>query len=388
MAVKPRALAAVKARGAKAPRKGPAASDVLGVRELNRATLARQMLLAREETTALLAVERLVGLQAQLARPPFLALWSRLVDFQAEELTRLVHDRKLVRGTLMRGTLHLVSARDFRLLRPAVQASLTEGLFAILRDRMKAIDIEGVSARARTSLLSRPQTFEELRTALRTVWPKLDERAMGYTVRMHLPLVQVPDSARWGWPASSSFALAESWLGAPLPAKIDLAAVVLRFLAAFGPASPRDAQTFLGMRDLAPVFEALREQLRTFRDEKGRELFDLPEAPRPPADTPAPVRFLPDFDNVLLAYAERARIISDAHRPKVATANLRVLPAFLLDGFVAGTWKIVRSGKKAALVLDPFETLQKKVRAELFAEGEALLRFAEQDAQAFDVRLA
>jgi hypothetical protein len=356
------------------------------LRELSRATLARQMLLAREKATVLQAVERLVGLQAQLARPPFLALWSRLESFRPEDLTRLVHARKLVRATLMRGTLHLVSARDYRVLRPALQATFTEGMLAVLGHRAKNVDVEGVAAEARACLEERPQTFEEIRAVLAKRWPELDARAMGYAVRMHLPLVQVPTDARWGWPASSCFAAADSWLGAGLPTKVDLPAIVRRYLAAFGPASVRDAQGFLGLRDLAGAFAALGKKLLVLRDERGRELFDLPEAPRPSGDTPAPVRFLPDFDNMLLGHADRTRVVSEPHRARLATRNLRVLPVFLVDGFVAGTWTIV-SGKSAVLKIDPFVILDKKTRAELTEEGTALLRFAESDAKSFDVRI-
>lgn len=362
-------------------------SEPLTLRELSRATLARQMLLAREKATVLEAVERLVGLQAQLARPPFLALWSRLQAFQPEELIRLVHARRLVRATLMRGTLHLVSTRDYRVLRPALQAMFSEAMLALLGDRVKNVDVDSVTAEARACLEERPQTFEEIRAVLAKRWPRLDARAMGYAVRMNLPLVQVPTDARWGWPASSCFTAADSWLGAPLPTKVDLPAIVRRYLAAFGPASVRDAQSFLGLRDLGGVFEALRKKLLVFRDERGRELFDLPEAPRPPGDTPAPVRFLPDFDNMLLGHADRTRVLSESHRAKLATKNLRVLPVFLVDGFVAGTWTIVRSGKSAALKVDPFVALDKKTRAEITEEGGSLLRFAESDAKSFDVRV-
>ena len=360
----------------------------LTLRELSRATLARQKLLTREKATVLQAVESLVGLQAQLARPPFLALWSRLASFQPEDLTRLVHERKLVRATLLRGTLHLVSARDYLLLRPTLQATFTEGMLAVLGQRAKNVDVEGVTAVARACLEERPQTFEEIRAVLAKRWPKLDARAMGYAVRMHLPLVQVPTEARWGWPASSCFAAADSWLGAGLPTKVDCPAIVRRYLAAFGPASVRDAQSFLGLRDLAGAFEALRKKLRTFRDERGRELFDLPEAPRPHPDTPAPVRFLPDFDNMLLGHADRTRVVNDAHRARLATKNLRILPVFLVDGFVAGTWNIARSGKSAVLKVEPFVTLDKKTRTEVTEEGAVLLRFAESDAKSFDVRVA
>jgi hypothetical protein len=161
---------------------------------------------------------------------------------------------------------------------------------------------------------------------------------------------------------------------------------VERYLAAFGPASVKDAQAWSGMRSLADAFAALRPKLAVFRDAKGRELFDLPKAPRPPATTPAPVRFLPDYDNLVLAWADRTRVVADAFRARLATKNLQILPTFLVEGVVAGTWKIERAGKSAALVLAPFEGLSRKAKSELAEEGAALLRFAEGDAPSAEVR--
>jgi len=361
---------------------------VLTTRALNRATLARQMLLTREKTTALKAVERLVGLQAQLARPPYIGLWSRVAGFRAEDLNRLVHGRKVVRATLMRATLHLVSTRDYRVLRPLLQPMLSAELRRVLRDRAPGLELEPVVAAARACLEERPRTFDEVRAVLRAAWPRADERALGYAVRTHLPLVQVPVETRWGWPGAAAFAVAESWIGAPLPAAGDPRALVLRYLAAFGPAGPRDAETWSGAVPLRETFEALRPKLRVFHDEKGRELFDLPKAPRPAEGRAAPVRFLPDYDNLLLAHADRTRVIPAAHKPKLATTNLRVLAVFLVDGFVAGAWRIERARASAALLLEPFESLSRSARAELATEGKALLRFVEQDARTFEVRVA
>jgi winged helix DNA-binding protein len=362
--------------------------DTLTTKELNRATLARQMLLAREKTTALKAIERLAGLQAQLARPPFIGLWSRLAKFRPEDLTRLVHDRKVVRATMMRGTLHIVSARDYLALRPTLQPMLSAAMQAVLRDRAQGLDLDALAKAARACLDERPRTFEEVRAVLRDAWPKADERAMGYAVRTHLPLVQVPTETLWGWPGAACFAVAESWMGKPVGTTSDLHTLVLRYLAAFGPATVADAETWSYLRGLKDTFEELRPKLRVFRNEGGRELFDLPKAPRPPADTPAPVRFLPDYDNLLLSHADRTRVIRDEHRPKVATANLRILATFLVDGMVGGTWKIERAKSSAALVLEPFAPLSKKTRAELAKEGMTLLRFAESDARSTEVRWA
>jgi hypothetical protein len=361
-------------------------SEVLSLRALNRATLARQMLLAREKTTALKALERLAGLQAQVPRPPYLALWARVQGFRPEALTGLAHDRQAVRATMMRGTLHLVSAGDYLRWRPLLQPMLSAGMRGALKDRSSGLDVDKVTRTARDLLAERPLTFDELRPLLKKAWPKADERALGYAVRMHLPLVQIPTDARWGWPASSGFALAEPWLKARLPATGALDGLVLRYLAALGPATVADAQNWSGMQGLKDTFEALRPKLRTFRDERGRELFDLPKAPRPPAATPAPVRFLPDYDTLLLGHADRTRVVTDEHRKQLVTKNLQVLAAFLVDGQVAGTWKVERARTSAALVMAPFLALPRATQAELITEGKALLQFMEPDAAKVEVR--
>ncbi len=363
-------------------------TEVMSVAELSRATLARQMLLAREKTTVPKAVERLAGLQAQLARPPFIGLWSRVQGFEAEDLARAVHDRKVVRATLMRGTLHLMTTKDYLDLRPALQPLLSEAFEGVLKERAKRIDVDRVTRAARACLDEQPRTFEDLRAVLGKAWPDLDARALGYAVRMHLPLVQVPTDTRWGWPGAACFAAAESWTGRKMGKGGGAVALVLRYLGAFGPASVRDAQTWSGMRSLADAFAALRPKLKVFHDEKGRELFDLPKAPRPPAATPAPVRFLPDYDNLVLAHADRTRVVPEAHRARLATKNLQVPATFLVDGFVAGSWKIERARSASALVLTAFEPLSRKAKAGLAAEGTSLLRFVESDAGTAEVRFS
>jgi hypothetical protein len=364
------------------------ADNLLTRRALNRATLARQLLLEREETSALRAIEQLVGLQAQLARPPYIGLWSRVEGFQSEELTRLVLSRKAVRATLMRCTLHLMSARDYVQLRPALQPVLTRAMGSVLGERLGDVKLDQVLAAARTYLEQEPRTFNELRPLLMKLDPKGDERAMGFAVRTQLPLVQVPTDTKWGYPGTADFTVAESWLGEPLGTDGRPHTLVLRFLEAFGPASVGDAQTWSGLAGLREVLEELRPRLRVFRDERGRELFDLPKAPRPAEETQAPVRFLPDYDNLLLAHDDRTRVIADEHRRLITPSkNLRVLPSFLVDGFVAGTWEIERKKAVATLVLHPFSALPKKVREELAEEGEKLTRFVESDARTFELRL-
>ena len=357
------------------------------MRQLNRATLARQMLLAREKTPVVRAVERLAGLQAQLPRPPYIGLWARVAGFRAEQLTTLARERKVVRATMMRSTLHLVSTRDYEALRPALQPMLTAAMNGVLRERAKSFDVAAVAQAARAALAERPLTFEELREVLGRAFPRADPRALGYAVRTHLPLVMVPADARWGWPAAAEFAPADAWIGRPLAAMADLGGLVLRYLAAFGPASVRDAAAWSGAGGLPAAFDALRPKLRTFRGEDGRELFDLPRAPRPPASAAVPVRFLPDYDNLLLAFSDRTRLIADEHRRRVATANLRILPTVLVDGRVAGTWSVERARGAARLAVEPFAPLSRQDRTALVAEGEALLRFCEPDATSAEVRV-
>jgi winged helix DNA-binding protein len=357
------------------------------LRALNRATLARQLLLQRAALAPDVAVERLAGMQAQVARPPFIGLWTRLATFRREQLCEALLAKRVVRVTAMRRTLHLLSAADFVALRASLQPMLSAGMQSILRDRAASIDVAKLTAFAATKL---PATFDVLRPLLAKKFPRSDERALGYAVRTTLPLVQVPTADdRWAFPASAQFAAADAWLGRSIATDADDAtphALVRRYLAAFGPATVKDAQTWSGFRDLRPAFDALRPELVTFRDGV-RELFDLPDAPRPSADTDAPVRFLPDFDNLVLAHDDRRRIVSDEHRGQLVTKNLQVKATFLVDGFVAGTWKIERKKADAALVLSPFATLKKPVRAALDDEASALLRFVEDDATKFAVKL-
>lgn len=375
-------------------------APVLTVRELNRATLARQMLLAREESAPLAVIERLFGMQAQLPRPPFVGLWTRLVKVEREEVLRLLHDRTVVRATLMRVTIHWMSAKDYVRFRPALQPALTAGMRSALGARAKELDIDAVVRKGRTFFAKQPATFSELRGALAKPGTNLaepatpQERAMAYAVRTHLPLVQVPTTdATWGYPGNADFALASSWLGGRHAPKVEATRgdatreLVRRYLAAFGPATVADAQAWSGHRALAPVFEELRSELLVFRDEKGRELFDLPKAPRPAADVDAPVRLLPEFDNVLLAHADRTRVLGGVAKSRVFPPGAQGVPSFIVDGMLAGHWRIDRVKAKAILVMEPFAQLAKSAERSLVEEAEALVRFLGEGATSFDVRL-
>jgi hypothetical protein len=361
--------------------------ETLTPRQINRATLARQMLLERHRLPAERAIERLVAMQAQFPRPPFVGLWSRLEAFERAELARLLEKRKVVRATFLRGTLHYVTAKDFLALRPLLQPGLDAGLKAILRDRANRLDMDELTANTRKILAKTPRTFEEIRGAFASG----DVRAMAYAVRLTLPLVQVPvgDEAPWSFPANCSFALADEWLGRPLPrpAGDRPDALVLRYLAGYGPANTAAVQAWSGLPKLGDAVERLRPRLRVFRDEKGRELFDLPDAARPDADVPASVRFIPDYDNLVATRADE-RFVAKKDRPRVFLSALRIAATVLVDGFVAATWKVERKKTAATLVVAPFAPFPPKARKEVLGEAEALVRFAEPDATSFEVQLA
>ena len=368
-----------------ATRHGSTAGDLLSRRALNRATLARQFLLERSGLSALEMVERLVGLQAQAPFPPYFGLWSRLVDFRPEELVGLFHDRSVVRMALMRSTIHLVSGRDARMLRPLIQPVLNRSLSGTFARPIQGLDIEALTAAGRALVEEQPRTFGELGALLRERWPDRDAGALAAAVRTTVPLVQVPPRGLWGESGKAAHTSVESWLGAPLDPRPAAEGLVRRYLAAFGPASVLDVQQWSGLTRLGEVVERLRPGLRCFRDENGRALFDLPEAPRPDPDTPAPVRFVAEFDNLLLSHADRTRVIAAEHRPAVFTVNGVIPGTVLVDGFAHGTWRITRQRRGAVLRIRPFGRVPSRVRSALTAEGARLLAFAVPDAEPADI---
>src|SRR5215212_5190833 len=361
---------------------------ILSPRTLNRATLGRQMLLRRQKLSALQVIENLVGMQAQAPDPPYVGLWTRLEGFHPDQLARLILERRAVRIALMRNTVHLVSARDCLKLRPLVQPVLDRGLHANRAHRagIEGVDIEALVAAGRALLEERPRTARELGTLLQERWPERDAASLARAIRHLVPLVQVPPRGLWGRSGPAAHTTAEAWLGRPLDPDSSLEEMVERYLGAFGPATVKDVQTWSGLTRLGEVVERLRPRLSTFRDEHGRELFDLPDAPRPDPDAPAPPRFLPEFDNLILSHADRTRVIADAYRKAIASRNGMVPATFIIDGFVRGTWKTERFRSRATLVITPFEPLAKEDRDALAEEGGQLVRFVGEGAEAFDVR--
>ncbi|HVU53156.1 MAG TPA: winged helix DNA-binding domain-containing protein [Polyangia bacterium] len=365
-----------------------ATPERLTKRGLNRALLARQWLLGRVRRGVPAALEHLVGLQAQNTPSPYLALWSRLEGFRPEALSRLLSTRRAVRLALHRSTIHLVTARDCLALRPVLAPVLARAhASSPFGKRLGALDLAPLVAKARALLEEGPLTTSELGARLAALRPGADAEALGYAMRALLPLVQVPPRGLWGEGGLPRCADAEAWLGRGLATDASPDAFALRYLAAFGPATAADFQAWSGLGGAAPLFARLRPRLRVLADERGRELFDVPRAPRPDPDAPAPPRLLPDYDNAFLAHADRARIVAAEDLPRMRAENT-FLPPFLVDGFVAGTWKLERARERATLVLRPMRRLAAPDRAALEAEGEALLGLLAADARARDVRFA
>jgi Winged helix DNA-binding domain len=365
-------------------------ADTLTLRQINRATLARQMLLAREKVTAVKAIERLVAMQAQWPKPPFLGLWSRVDGFKRDDLTALFHKRTIVRATFLRATIHVVTAKDFLSLRPAIQPVLESAMQSILKERLAGLDLTALTKQVRKMLEREPLTFAAIREEFLRADPKADERAMGYAVRMLLPLVQVPVQGQaWAFPSQACFAAAEQWLDKAIPSKaVQPDALLLRYLEGYGPASADDMRAWSGLPRVAvkEAIDRLRPRLSVFRDGK-RELFDLPDAPRPDADAPAPVRLIPEYDNVITTRADE-RFVAKGDRPRVFLSALRIAATVLVDGFVVGTWKMEATKKAATITVEPFKPFAARVKKEVEAEAEALLAFAEPEVSAREVKFA
>jgi hypothetical protein len=363
-----------------------AAKSGMNARERNRALLARQLLLRRAALRPLAVVERLVGLQAQTPRSPYTALWSRLAGFDPMTLSQAVSTRRAVRIALMRSTIHLVTARDALRLRPLMVPILMRELDTpTWRGPLEGIDRAELAARARVLLEVQARTPKQLGAALSQFWPDRDPRGLAHATRSLVPLVQIPPRGTWDGAGATTLTTAEHWLGRPVEATPDWDAVALRYLAAFGPATAADLIVWCRVTGLGEVISRLRPRLRVLHDEDGRELFDLPRAPRPPANTPAPARFLPDFDNVLLSHADRNHVFPDAHRRAVQTSNGALPGTVLVDGSVAATWSVERDGDTARLLIRTLDLAQ-SARPKVREEGLGLLGLLAPDAGRTEIR--
>lgn len=331
--------------------------SVLGRRVLNRATLARQMLLGRAEMPVSEAIAALVGLQAQTTHSWYVGLWTRLEGLEPEAVGKLLEERRLVRVALMRSTIHLVTAEDCLALRPVVQPVIERGVRGQFGRRLEGLNREEVAAAARALVEEQPRTLSTLARLLDERFPGRDAFALGQAIRAWVPLVQVPPRGVWDKSGRAAHTSVEAWLGRVPSLGFSLEDLILRYLAAFGPGTVKDVQTWSGLTRLREVIERLRPRLVTFRDEHGAELFDLPDAPRPDPDTPAPPRFLYDYDNLLLSHADRSRVITDGYHEQSFASDGPMPSIVLLDGFTNGTWKITRHRGTATLTIRPFKRL-------------------------------
>jgi len=347
-------------------------APLLRRRALNRALLARQHLLERASMSAGAMLEHLVGLQAQDPKPPYLGLWTRVESFDPGELSGMIERREAVRIALMRSTIHLVTARDALQLRAIVQPALERLVAGAYRRAVAGLDAHEIARVGRELVEREPLTFASLGDALVERWPDRDRAALANVVRAYVPLVQIPPRGLWRASGQAVHTTIEKWLGASIAEAPDVDRMVLRYLAAFGPASVMDVQAWSGLTRLGASLGRLRSQLVTFRDERGRELFDLPDAPRPDPDVAAPVRFLPPFDNALLSHADRARIIDDDSRRAIATLNGMIPGAVLVDGFFAAAWATEPERDGCTLVVRPYRRIARR-RAQIEREGVRLL---------------
>ncbi|MCT2591567.1 winged helix DNA-binding domain-containing protein [Streptomyces sp. N2-109] len=352
---------------------------VLSTRALNRATLARQLLLDRADIPALDAVAHLGGLQAQEPQEPFTGLWSRLRAFEPAALDDLLTGRSVVRTHLMRRTVHLVTADDVLAWRARHGAMLRQRVLGVYRRELDGTDLDELAAAGRAVMADdEPRSMTGLARALAGRWPTPGPRALGeMLVAALLPMAQLPPRGLWRTRAGVRNVLLSSWLGREIdPPSTDGSdpvgqALVRRYLAAYGPAATADLRAWCGLTGLPAAVAAMREELVSFRDERGRELLDLPGAPRPDADTPAPVRFLPAFDNAILGYHDRSRIVDDAHRG-LSVSGTHVV---LVDGRVAATWSV----EAGTVRVTPLRRLSRAERTGVAEQGRALASFLSDD---------
>jgi hypothetical protein len=354
---------------ARRPLDAPSISD----RALNRATLMRQGLLAREAVSVEAMLHRLIGMQGQVQNAPYIGLWTRLEGFVAADLEALLKDRRAVRATIMRSTLHVALAEDFLAVRPLIDPVTLRTFRGNHVAPLKGADIDAVRKASRVLLDAGALRPRALGEQLQARWPEVDPIALSMPARFLEPVVHVPPAGLWGATGMPELTSARRWLGREPGEPIGLEALMLRYLAGFGPASGSDFNAWSGLTGGSAVLERLRPRLVSFAAADGREVFDLPDAPRPPEDTPAPVRLLPDYDNVVFGYAERGRILS----PESARGlwrNNGQRPAFLVDGSVRGCWRLTSTAKTARLELSWFTPLRRRDEADLRREGMAMLK--------------
>jgi winged helix DNA-binding protein len=333
-------------------------------------------MLRRHDLPAAAAIEHLVGLQGQAPDAPYVALWSRLEEFEPTELAKALLEKRTVRMPVMRGTVHLVTARDSIALRALSQPVLERGFASsVWARRLGGVDLDELIAAGR-ALLAEPLTRSELGRRLVERWPAHEPLALAYAVTSLVPAVQGPPRGIWGKRGQATWIAHEVWLGRDTAAEPEPEAIALRYLGAFGPASVADFASWSGLTGARELLGRLRPELRTFRDENGRELFDVEDGPLPDPGTPAPPRFLPEFDNILLSHADRTRVIEGTRKPPIPPGNGGTQGTVLIDGFMRASWKLAPGG---GLRVAPYTPLARRAATEVAEEGERLLGFLSPD---------
>jgi hypothetical protein len=349
----------------------------ISTRQLNRTYLQRQFLLAPSARSVPEVVAHLVAVQAQETDAPYVGLWTRMRTFRHEDLTTALAERRVVRGSLLRVTQHLTTGDDYRWLRPLITQRIGKaGLSAFTRE-LAGIDLAELAAAGREILSGQVLTRPVLARHLADRYPDRPKMPLAWAAQHQLPLLHPPPTGVWRRRGHVSCVLAEDWIGS-LEEQPSLRTLVWRYLASCGPASVADLQIWSGLRRLRAEVEALRPELTVYRDERGRELFDVPGLPIASGDEPAPVRFLPEFDNVVLSHDDRTRIVSDEHRPRVFPGYSMVHATFLVDGFVAGIWQI----QGTEVRVTPLRPLASDEADAVHAEAERVLSFLELGAEA------
>ena len=371
-----------------------AAEKALTLRELNRAMLARQLLLERTKLGIVAAIERLPALQAQWAPSPYYALWARLAHFTRERLWAAIESHRVIRARLMRGTLHLVSARDFYAYAVATQ-DLQRGAWNRVQVA-KGIEPDAVAELA-IAFARHPRAREDviahLRDRLGEVFNEDYRWLLWRFVSAHADLVSAPPGGHWGYGGTEApYVAAKHWIAHGSRPNEDAALDVLvrRAVAAFGPATLADVAKFAGAvpARIRPALDRLAPRLARFQDEQGRTLFDLKRSPRPSPDLKPPIRFLPRYEQILIAYQHRDRVIAPRHRPAIYSKNGIIEATFLVDGFVAGTWSVVRNKGDAVVAVHPFARLAPADRTAALVEAERLARFAVPEARVHGAKVA
>jgi hypothetical protein len=363
--------------------------EILTRRALNRALLARQLLLQRVKQPAAQVVEHLVGMQAQVPNDPYIGLWSRIDGFQPNELGQLVAGKQAVRGPLLRATLHLVTTEDWVALRATLQPMIERRFWTgtPFGRRVRDMELAQLVGAAHALVEDQPRTTAQLRGALAERWPNRDPASLAAAATYLASLVQVAPRGVWGRTMQPTWTTTEAWIGQSVGPELSIDELVLRYLAAFGPANARDIGVWSGLTRLREVLDRLRPRLRAFRDEAGRELLDLPDAPRPDPETPVPPRFLPQYDNFFLAHADRSRVDGDAGNWWSFTDGLWRSP-LLIDGSIAAAWRIVREGGRVTLLIEPPAPLAPETTDSVAHEGARLLDLLAPEDTARQVRFA